>query len=49
MGNERINLLSKLFINYKKKNIRLLDNIIINFSFCSKFILFAIKKDTKII
>ena len=44
MGNERINLLSEKFINYKKKNISLLDNIIINFSFCSKIYIICNKK-----
>ena len=44
MGNERINLLSEKFINYKKKNINLLNNIIINFSFCSKIYIICNKK-----
>ena len=44
MGNERTNLLSEKFINYKKKNISLLDNIIINFSFCSKIYIICNKK-----
>ena len=44
MGNERIKLLSDKFINYKKKNISLLDNIIRNFSFCSKIYIICNKE-----